>query len=191
MRFIFKVLCFTSMIASFVKCTRITSTEKEIHNTINKQLDLSMLKCVINKDSSFTFKEFRQRNIYISIIYLQDGCKPCYPKFIEWHKKMDSLSVKFDNKYTILFVIDGENYNDFMQGVVKIDSINNKFYTALDDSHLFLRKNNTIPRWILDATCLIDKENKIKMVGPPWINNDMMALFQNIINPNNINKTHN
>ncbi|NLP14370.1 MAG: hypothetical protein GX383_07885 [Clostridium sp.] len=36
--------------------------------------------------------------------------------------------------------------------------------------------------WIIDASVLIDSENKIKMVGAPWANADMTELFYKTVN---------
>ena len=47
----------------------------------------------------------------------------------------------------------------------------------MDPEGKFLEQNKEIPRWIIDASVLIDSENKIKMVGAPWLNKDMTELF--------------
>ncbi|MGQ1947699.1 hypothetical protein ACT3CD_11435 [Geofilum sp. OHC36d9] len=127
-----------------------------------------------------TFQEFRKIDDYLYVIYLQSGCRSCYPKFIEWQQKMDSIA-KPDN-YTVLFVIKGDSYEDFMTHVLDIDYIDDKFYTIMDTDGEFFDQNKDIPRWIIDAGILIDTENKIIMVGAPWINEDMMALFNKIVN---------
>ncbi len=38
-----------------------------------------------------------------------------------------------------------------------------------------------IPKWIIEASFLIDAANSIKMVGTPWINEDMTELFYKIV----------
>lgn len=81
---------------------------------------------------------------------------------------MDSLDTPFD--YTVLFIIGGEEYSEFMKNVLDIEYVEDKFYTIMDSEFRFLENNKDIPRWIIDSSILIDSENKIKMVGAPWLN---------------------
>src|SRR5690606_39652329 len=64
-----------------------------------------------------SFNELRQQYDYLSVVYLQNGCQPCYPKYIEWHESLDSMKV--GDSYTVLFVIAGQNYSDFMAKVLE------------------------------------------------------------------------
>jgi len=52
----------------------------------------------------------------------------------------------------------------------------------MDTEFQFLEANKDIPRWIIDASVLIDSENKIKMVGAPWANAAMTELFYKTVN---------
>lgn len=45
--------------------------------------------------------DLRKNYKFISLVYLQNDCEPCYTKFIEWHNKMDSIS--YSDNYTVLF----------------------------------------------------------------------------------------
>ena len=53
------------------------------------------------------FNEFRQMYNYISVVYLEDGCQPCYPKFIEWQNRIDSLNYLLNNNDIPRWIIDG------------------------------------------------------------------------------------
>jgi hypothetical protein len=67
----------------------------------NTQLNFEIFETVVNKGSGLSILyEF------LSVVYLQNGCNPCYPKFIEWHNRMDIIAPPTD--YTVLFVIHGE-----------------------------------------------------------------------------------
>ena len=158
-----------------ISCSSSYQTEKELRKVLNKPLEIKMFSAVLHRDSTLSFDRFREAHEFISIVYLQDGCQPCYPKFIEWHKKMASLELT-DN-YTILFVIQGDNYSDFMSKVLFLEVVDDIYYTVVDANYSYLEANNNIPRWIIDASVLIDSENKIKMVGVPWANEDMKNLF--------------
>jgi hypothetical protein len=93
---------------------------------------------------------------------------------------MDSLEL--GENYTIIFVIRGNRYSDFMSKVLDLEYVDDRYYTVMDANYSFLNANENIPRWIIDASVLIDSENKIKMVGEPWVNEDMTKLFYEIVN---------
>jgi hypothetical protein len=66
--------------------------------------------------------------------------------------------------------------------VLDLDYVDARYYVAMDPENKFLSVNKEIPRWMMDGSLLIDSDNKIKMVGTPWANKDMTALFQSIVN---------
>jgi len=51
----------------------------------------------------------------------------------------------------------------------------------MDHEAAFLDLNKHIPTWILNASVLIDKKSRIKMVTPPWVTEDMTKLFYEIV----------
>jgi hypothetical protein len=125
-----------------------------------------------------TFEEFKKKFNYISIVYLENGCKPCYLKFIEWQKRMKTMTS--DKRSTVLFIIQGNNYTNFMNKVCEIDSIEDQYFTIEDTDYKFLRNNPKIPRWIIDRSLLVDTNNKIKLIGHPFATPEMADLYHNI-----------
>jgi hypothetical protein len=113
------------------------------------------------------------------VVYLENGCQPCYPKFIDWQQKMDSIGCP--ENHSVLFVILGNSYEEFFTEVLNVHSVEDHYFTIMDSQYEFLSRNDNIPRWIIDSSVLIDSENKIKMVGAPWINEDMTKLFYEIV----------
>jgi hypothetical protein len=110
---------------------------------------------------------------------LEDGCRPCYSKFIEWQKK--GVSFSSSENYSVLFIIQGFTYKQFMSRVNDIDnSIKDQYYAIMDVNYKYLHSNKSIPKWIIDSSILVDQENKIKMIGMPWKTNDMSNLFRHI-----------
>jgi hypothetical protein len=125
-----------------------------------------------------SYTEFRKLYKYISVVYLEDGCSPCYPKYIEWNKEMDSLNVV--EIHTVLFIIQGYSYDAFLKRVNEIKEVEDHFYSIMDKDLTYLLSNNDIPRWIVDVSVLIDQDNRIKMIGEPWATNEMTELFYSI-----------
>lgn len=162
------------MVAS---CTN-QSIKLEIKQTLNKKIYLEMFDTVRKGYDLLSYNDFRKMHKYISIVYLEDGCHPCYTDFIEWQNKMDTLNKRSD--YTVLFIINGFRYNDFIKKVHEIDSICDHYYSIMDNDLTFLKNNNDIPKWIVDNSILIDTNNSIRLVGKPWSTEEMKNLFYNI-----------
>ncbi len=170
---------FTIILFILFSCSQPTQQEKDLKKAINSKLILDNFEYVQQQGASFAFSDFRKEFDYLSLIYLRDGCQPCYPTFIEWQQKMDSISSP-DN-HTLLFIIQGDSYGDFMSRALNYEYIEDRYYMILDPENKFSNDNNKIPYWILDSGILVDKENKIKMVGKPWVNDDMLKLFYKTI----------
>ncbi len=159
-------------------CTRLSSVEEDLRDALDQTLHLKFFETVQQENTLLSFEEFRQQFKFISVVYLQDGCQPCYPKFIEWHHKMDSLATRDD--YTVLFIISGDNYGDFMAKVFDQEFIDTPYYVIMDRDYRFMNKNMEIPKWIFDSSVLIDQENKIKLIGAPYSTPQMTELFYDV-----------
>jgi len=164
----------------FSACNNLSPKEKDLQENLNKPLILQMFQTVQQANNLLFFEELKQNHGYLSVVYLQNSCSPCYPKFIEWQNKMDSIDTA-DN-YSVLFVIKGESYGEFMTNVLDLEYVEDKYYSIMDPEGKFLENNSDIPRWMVDATLLIDSENKIKMVGAPFTTPGRTELFHKICN---------
>jgi hypothetical protein len=165
-----------------VSCQNFSSEEKELYKMMGKKLNLDMLDVVYHKGETVEVNTMLDRYKHFSVIYLQYGCEPCYPKYIDWHKKLDSL-VSSDS-YTAIFIIEGNHYSTyqgFITEVLKIDSVNDHFYTFIDTGFKFLDGNKDIPFWIIENSLLIDRKSRIKLIGNPFITLEMKELFFKII----------
>ncbi|ASB47950.1 hypothetical protein [Alkalitalea saponilacus] len=167
-----------------VSCSQSSQTEKELREVLNSQLNIDIFKTIQHRDSLISMQQLREKYNHLSVVYLQDGCSPCYPKFVEWHQKMEEMDEI--PGHTVLFVIQTLGYDSFIRKVRRLgEEIDEKYYIIIDPDHQFFINNNQIPDWIMNSSMLIDKESKIKMVGAPWINEDMKTLFYNtVINDN-------
>ncbi|ASB47941.1 hypothetical protein [Alkalitalea saponilacus] len=161
-------------------CSQPSQTEQELREVLNSTLKIEMFQIIQHRDSLISMEQFRERYNHLSVVYLQDGCSPCYPKFVEWHQKMEEMDDV--PGHTLLFVIQTEEYDSFIRKVRSLgEEIDEKYYIIIDPDHQFFINNNQIPDWIMNSSMLIDSENKIKMVGAPWINEDMKTLFYKTI----------
>jgi len=172
-RYISLILCLVPLFS----CTN-KSVTKDLKSNLDKTVKLEMFDTVRYCNELMPFNEFRQMYRYISVVYLEDGCQPCYPKYIKWQNKMDSINKR--NDYTVLFIIQGFRYDDFIAKVNDIHTVKDHYYTIMDDDLKYLLNNNDIPRWIVDGSVLIDRDNKIRMMGEPWSTKEMTDLFYSI-----------
>ncbi len=175
-----KTIFIILMVAILKACTSPSPIEQELRQVINKPLNIEMFDSILHCNSVLTMKQLRENYKYISIVYLQEGCTPCFPKFRDWHLKMDSIYTP--SNYTVLFIFGGEYNGYFNSKESKIANLENRYYTIVDSKFAYLNQNSDIPRWIVDSSLLIDQEKRIKMVGAPWVNEDMKNLFYETVN---------
>ena len=162
-------------------CTQLTPEEKLIKETLGKTARIGMFESVRQGDREIPFWEFRKRYPFLSLVYLEDGCAPCYPRFIEWQTRMDTLDLHED--FTVLFVILGRSYERFMDNLtmyVPDYELNERFHMVVDTDYRFLDNNPDIDRWVIDKSLLIGADDKIKLIGPPFASRRMAELFYTI-----------
>jgi hypothetical protein len=176
---------FTIVAIGHLSCKRLSENQLEIRRVIGEKVELGIFMEISNKERAITMGEYRNQYRFISIVYLQNGCAPCYPKFMEWQEQIASMELPQD--YTVLFVIQGKRYSQFIEEVndyarenLGVDTVENNFPVAMDPDFDFLSSNHNIPRWIIERSVLIDSQNRIRMVGAPWATPEMTELFQRI-----------
>jgi hypothetical protein len=128
------------------------SKEKQLGNAIQQLFNLDMIEIVYSESNELKFKDIRDKYRFIKVVYLQVDCKPCYPKFIEWHKKLADMAIPDD--FSVLFVIQGHSYESFMRQVRMIEDIDNRYCVIMDPNYEFIDANSEIPHWIIDASIL-------------------------------------
>jgi hypothetical protein len=178
-----KFLIFLALLQSF-SCTQLTPEEKMLKETLGKTIHTEMFTTVQEGDKFLPFDEFRNRYSFVSVVYLEDGCRPCYPKYIEWQSRMDSLQL--NDNFTVLFIIQGISYDRFMRNLLEAhpeyNPAKDRFHIIMAPDHQFISMNMEVPRQFIDRSVLIDKDNKIRLVGYPFATPQMTTLFNRICN---------
>lgn len=163
---------------SLFSCKYRNSREKEIRDNLQKEINLEMVDTIKDKNNEISFDNFRNKYKYIYLVYLQQGCVPCYPKYITWQKKMSFVN-KF-NYVTVLFIIKGDSYDEFIEEALKEGLGEDRFYTFMDPLDSFINTNKDIPGWIIESTFLIDEKNRIILIGSPFTTPEMTKVFYDI-----------
>jgi hypothetical protein len=165
-------------------CTQLTPEEKMIKETLGKTVEIGMFESVRQGNREIPFEKFRDEFKFISLVYLEDGCLPCYPRFIEWQTRMDTLDLNDD--FSVLFIIRGRSHESFISNLLQSNSeyeiSGARFHMVMDQDYRLLDNNPDIDRWVIDRSLLIDPENKIKLIGPPFASARMTELFYTICN---------
>ena len=165
-----------------ISCTQLSPEQEIIKETLNKNIELEMFSFVQQGNDTLSIKKLRDKYKFLSIVYLEDGCTPCYPKYLKWQKSADSLCTC--DHYTVLFIIKGNNYESFLRKILisepEYDFKNEKLFVAMDNNQNFMNKNSHINRWAIEKTLLIDGDNKIRLVGSPLSSQKMKELFYSI-----------
>ena len=174
------VLYSLSLLFISVSCVEISQRERELTEVLNKSVQVEMLQTIHQGNNTLSFSDLKQRYKYISIVYLKDGCSPCYPKFTEWLNKINL--VRRPENYAVLFVIHAASFNAFFRESSDFEKLTGCYFAFLDMENLFFNSNSDIPDWIYESSFLINDKQEIKMVGPPFFNNDFTAVFHKVVN---------
>lgn len=161
-----------------VACIDSSPEYQTYKKNIGKTVKLDMFKTVIFQGDTIQFADFRKKYKFISLVYLQDNCNPCYNKYINWHKKMKYF---LNENYSILFIVNEKYSTEFLKKVNQIEPIQEKYYIRMDPNATFIKENSNIPKWIIENTLLIDNMNKILLIGEPFYNAKQEKIFQTII----------
>lgn len=183
----FYFIFYVSVLMAFTFCTRLSEREKEIKTALHSTIRIDNISnLVYTENDSLTFDLIRQQYKYISLVYLQDGCGPCYPNFILWHTEMQKLDCP--ENHILLFIIKGNSYYNFMANIYDIQPVEGRYLIVMDKHGTYLENNQHIPLWIIERSVLIDVDNRIRLVGEPFATPDMTILFYSIINE--VGKNH-
>jgi hypothetical protein len=147
-------------------CTELPPEQKSINETLNMHLNTGMFNRLFHKGEWVQMNTFRKQFRFVSVVYLQNECSPCYSKYIEWINFANG--VENYRNYSVLFIIKGLDVEDFIAQVDQIEKVNHNQFIIMDPNFYFNDGNTNIPRWILDLSILMDSNNRIRYIGSPY-----------------------
>jgi hypothetical protein len=156
-----------------------SSYKNEINDNLDKEVELKSFNKINYQDSTISFSKLRKKYNYLSLVYLDEECSICYHKFIEWQEKMDTVAQ--GDSYAIIYVLRGSNKSDFISKVKLIGKDHSDYYMVYDPTYDFISDNKNIPLNIINKSLLIDSNNRIRLIGAPFLTSDMMKLFYKIL----------
>lgn len=173
-----KNIFFLIILIILSSCNSASPEYERYNESMGKKINLSMFPSALGMNGEELLDSIRYKYDYFSLVYLQNHCQTCYEKYIEWNKEMDILNT--DN-YTVIFIIKGMYDDEFISEVNSIENIEHKYYLIMDPNELFIKRNFSIPKWIIENSLLIDKENRIRLIGPPFYNEKMIKKYLDVV----------
>lgn len=143
-------------------CNRDGGLNEQLSNMINKE--------IVFEDSVQNTKKLFTVVHYVDSI----GCIPCKLRPSDWITFQTRIDSLYNNGVRIIFVSHINAVKDLRKLMVARDMHN---IAVLPDSANRWRNNNQIGDNQLFHTMLLDSNNKVLVVGEPFLNEKMMALY--------------
>jgi hypothetical protein len=123
-------------------CNHNPNSNQALLKVLDMKMNIEMIDSVRQGEFALSWTDFRSLYRNISVVYLQDGCAPCYSKYIGWHKSMEQIAAAYD--YTVLFVINARDYASFTRNTDLHGEIKEKYFYFIDPRNEFFRANSRI-----------------------------------------------
>lgn len=138
------------------------------------------LRCVINgQDSLMT--NFGRADIKIVVYYDSVGCTPCHIKGLSKWYQMINTSVASTSSNLDLYFIFTPPKSEMEKMVLLSKATCPDYPVFFDEESSFLKLNPALPNNRLYHTFLLDKNNRIVLVGSPFISDSFEKLYDDTL----------
>ncbi len=175
-----------SLLLAVLLCLTACGTRNDIRKNVEKMSSVPVsiierdMDCWIPDSSQFPISDAKKD--YTMVIYADSTqCTPCFVnKLTNWN---EFVSFENNGNYSVRFIFILET----LPGLADI-AIKNLAKSAfqhpvfIDTKCSFRKENPHIPEGVMYHTFLLDKENKVIMVGNPCTSKDIKELFVKCIN---------
>ncbi len=135
----------------------------------------SDMECWVPDSSRFPVSDTKKD--YTMVVYVDSTqCTPCFiNRLTDWN---EFVSFEKNKKYSVDFVFILETSPDMMESTVgNLEKSTFRHPVYIDSKCSFRKENPHIPQGIMYHTFLLDKENKVIMVGNPCTSKEIKELF--------------
>ncbi len=135
----------------------------------------SDMECWVPDSSRFSVSDTKKD--YTMVVYVDSTqCTPCFiNRLTDWN---EFVSFEKNKKYSVDFVFILETSPDMMESTVgNLEKSTFRHPVYIDSKCSFRKENPHIPQGIMYHTFLLDKENKVIMVGNPCTSKEIKELF--------------
>jgi len=160
-----------------IACNRYPLTVKLFKDHLGKKVDLSGYDFVYNSKQVYSYAEFRAKYPFVTVNYIDEDCAICKIKVREWCDNAEKIPLHENLAH--LFVFRGKNFETFLrysQGKTEFP-----FFVMSSEEFTYANNNGSIDRQIIDAGFLIDRDNRIKIIGDPFVSEKMKDLYNRVV----------
>lgn len=148
---------------------------KMVKEWVGKEIKLPILTANLHGKDTLCPQLFKQNNkILIYIDSLQ--CIPCRLHFFDWKLLIDEVKRDFPNTAFLIY-INSSNINE----IDILQKENRFYYPIFYDTENQLDKINNLPKNEQFQTFLLDKNNRVVLIGNPVRNPQMWNLYKKSI----------
>ena len=169
-------VCFI-LLLTMGSCVRQSPVVKLFKEHIGKTVSLEGYDSVYHGDTAYSYLEFRERYPFITVNYIDENCDICRVKVREWCDNFDKIPL--GDNLAHLFVFRGSDYKTFLrysQGDIEFP-----FHIMVSKEFSYAMNNRNIDRQVIDGGFLLDRNNKIKIIGDPFLSEKMTDMYYKII----------
>jgi hypothetical protein len=155
-------------------CRQEPSVVKLFKDHLGKKVDISGYDVVYGNGRVYTYAEFRAIYPFVTVNYIDEDCGLCKVKVREWCDNVRKVPVH-DN-LAHLFIFRGKDYETFIrysQGETEFP-----YFIMPSEKFTYVDNNRKIDRQIIDAGFLLDKDDKIQIIGDPFLSQKMINLYK-------------
>ena len=158
-------------------CNQQPSAVQLFKDHMNRKIDLSGYDFVYGNGRSYSYAEFRINYPFVTVNYIDEDCIACKVKLREWCD--NAHKVPTNENLAHLFVFRGRNHQTFIkysQGEIEFP-----FYIMPREEFTFVNNNKKINRQIIDAGFLLNKKDRIQIIGDPFISDKLTNLYYSVV----------
>lgn len=179
-KYIYYAICFIAIMIYFSSCNSRINKKKEIENLIMRW-EGQMIQFPKNSVFSIFGKDTIVNNAhsdYKVVIYADNvGCINCKLKLSAWKNIISEFNEMSNYKITFLFYL----YPNYKEEIIDILKQNNFNYPVCLDLDNTFNKLNNLPLDEKYHVFLLDKDDKVLLVGNPVNNSKIKGLYMDII----------
>ena len=176
MKYFIQIIFFIISFFNLLSCNTYQRRAKDIIQTWNgKTIIFTPLNAKIMGEDTIIPNILDHK--YKVLTYIDTtGCTACRLKLFDWKLFIKELNT-FSEDIAFLFVIHSKNYQEFED----IQKANKFTYPVFYDYNANLKNINNFPNDPNFQTFLLDKNNKVLIIGNPVTNNNIRQLYEDIL----------
>lgn len=150
----------------------------------NSTVQMSLDKMICVTPDAVVRKTYGTNDLKMVVFADTTDCSLCYIDHLKQWNDMLSLETNYPN-LSFFFVVEArKNEGELLTDLLRNSGLLHTAY--IDTAHVFLRENPHLNVPSAFHTFLLDKNNRIVMVGNPLTNPNIEKLFMNILEENQV-----